>query len=132
VLPNWKLVEGRRGNRTLPEDLNATALRVPREVALTELQMEEVEDEFVELPIKDALHFAAGDAIYKPRDVKTAAQLEKVLVKKSPLLWAALQAHITQAPGKPALERIEDPRPPLANVGHEFPLAPTDGKESLL
>jgi hypothetical protein len=131
VLPNWKLVQGRRGNRALPEDLDATRVSVARDAALTELHMEDVEAEAVELSIKDAVIFAVGDAAYKPREIKTVAQLEKALVKKAPLLWAALQQHITQSDGKPALERMEDPRPPLTVVGHEFPLA-EPGKESLL
>jgi hypothetical protein len=122
VLPNWKMVTGRRGNRSLPEDVDATRVKLDPAAAL-EIGLEEVGEDPVELPIKDAIHFALGDAAYKPRDLLTVAKLEKPLAKKAPLLWAALQGHITQADGKPGIARMEDPRPPLVNVGHEFPVA---------
>jgi hypothetical protein len=118
VLPNWKLVEGRRGNRQLDE-----TARVQLDVAaLTEIGVEEAAEASA-LPVEDAIHFALGDGAYAPKKLKTVAQLQKPLEKRAPLLWAALQAHVTQSDGKPSLERIEDPRPPLANVGAEFPLA---------
>ena len=104
-----------------PAAMNAFAQLDP--AAAMEIGLEEVGEDPVELPIKDAVHFALGDAAYKPRDLKTVAQLEKQLAKKAPLLWAALQEHITQADGKPGIARMEDPRPPLVNVGHEFPVA---------
>lgn len=124
VLPNWKQVVGRRGNRELPEDVDGTRVKLTPEAAI-EIGLEEVGDEYVDLPIKDAVHFALGDGAYKPRTLKTVAQMEKSLAKKAPLLWAALQEHITQSEGKPGIARMEDPRPPMANVGHEFPVAET-------
>ncbi len=131
VIPNWKIVTGRRGNRELPEDVDNT--RVDLDVAaLTEIGVEEA-DEPTQLAIKDAIHFALGDGAYKPRTLKTVTQLQKSLEKKAPLLWAALQAHITQADGKPSLERMEDPRPPMAIVSQEFPTAePGKGATGLL
>lgn len=127
VLPNWKVVEGRRGNRQLD-----TEARVLLSVeAQQEIGIEEPEQENA-IPVSDALHFAAGDAAYKPRDFKTTAQLQKVLEKKAPLLWAALQAHVTQSEGKPSLERMEDPRAPLPVMTHEFPLAESTESRSLL
>lgn len=121
TLPNWKLVEGRRGNRNLED-----GARVQLDLeALREIGVDG--DEPTALPVEDAIHFALGDSAYQPRDLKSVSQLQKPLEKKAPLLWAALQAHVTQADGKPALERMEDPRPPMAVVSSEFPLAPTAG-----
>jgi hypothetical protein len=121
TLPNWKLVEGRRGNRTL-----ADGVRVQLDVdTLKEIGVEG--DEPTALPVEDAIYFALKDAAFKPRDLKTVAQLQKPLEKKAPLLWAALQACVTQADGKPSLEKMEDPRPPMTVVSSEFPLAPTAG-----
>lgn len=128
VLPNWKLVQGRRGNRSLPEDVATT--RVQLDVpTLREMGVDA--DEPTALPIEDAVHFALGNGAYKPRELLTVAKLQKPLEKKAPLLWAALQAHITQSEGKPALERMEDPRPPLAMGGVEFPITGT-GAASLI
>jgi hypothetical protein len=126
TLPNWKVVEGRRGNRNLDEDA-----RVQLDVAaLHEIGVEG--DEPTALPVDDALHLALGDAAYKPRELLTVAKLQKPLEKKAPLLWAALQPHITQADGKPGLARIEDPRPPQPIATLEFPAVSETGKASLL
>jgi hypothetical protein len=126
VLPNWKLVEGRRGNRTLN-----TEASVQLDVAtLTEIGIEEAAEPST-LPVEDALHFALGDAAFIKK-VKTVAQLQKPLEKKAPLLWAALQGLITQADGKPGLARMEDPRPPQMAVTAEFPVTPEPGKPSLV
>ncbi len=121
VLPNWKLVPGRRGNRALPEDTDAASVTLTPEGA-AEIGIQEVEDEYVSLPLKDALHFALGKDAYKPLALKTVAQLEKPLAKKAPLLWAAMQEHITQADGKMSLARIEDPRAPAPIITAEFPV----------
>lgn len=126
VLPNWKVVEGRRGARQLDTEAH---VKLSVEAQL-EIGIEDPEQENA-IPVSDALHFALGDGAYKPRDLKTATQLQKPLEKKAPLLWAALQGCITQADGKPSLEKMEDPRPPLPVMTHEFPLTQTAG-ESLL
>lgn len=125
VLPNWKLVEGRRGNRSLD-----TSARVQLDVpALHEIGVQA--EEPTALPVDDALHFALGDAAYKPRELQSVAKLQKPLEKKAPLLWAALQAHIQQPDGKPSLAPIADPRPPTAIVTPEFPIT-APGASSLL
>ncbi len=124
VVPRWKIVQGRRGNRALNEEAQVQ-LDVP---ALLEIGIEDPEEPSA-LPIEDAIHFALGDAAYK-KELLSASQLEKKLTKKAPLLWAALQEHITQADGKPALERMEDPRPPLAIVTQEFPVVGSQGGAS--
>jgi hypothetical protein len=116
TIPNWKLVEGRRGNRQLNENARVT-LDV---AALVEIGIQEAEETSA-MPIADALDFALGSAAYKPKELLTVAKLQKPLEKKAPLLWAAMQAHISQSEGRPALERIADPRPPLVNVSQEFP-----------
>lgn len=125
TLPRWKLVQGRRGNRALDTEAQVY-LDVETLVAIG-VDAEEP----TKLPVEDALHFALGDAAYTKK-IKTAAQLEKPLAKKVPTLWAALQAHITQAEGKPALEKMEDPRPPMPLTSPEFPVAPTDGNAPLV
>ncbi len=123
TVPNWKIVEGRRGNREFEEEYEDGPLaKVALEVdALLEIGIEA--DEPTQLPINDAIDFALGAAAYKPKQLQTVAKLQKPLEKKAPLLWAALQAHITQAPGKSSLERMEDPRPPIVDMRAEFPTA---------
>lgn len=123
VLPNWKLVQGRRGNRKLDEKAHM-ALDVP---TMLEIGIEEPDPEGGGMPVEDAIHFALKDKAYKPRELLTAAQLEKKLTKAAPLLWAALQPYITQSEGAPGLERMEDPRPPLVIVSPEFPTTPEAG-----
>ncbi len=122
VLPNWKLVQGRRGNRALDE----TAAITLDVAGLTEIGIEEPDPEGGTMPVEDAIHFALGDAAYK-KSLLTAAQLEKKLTKKAPLLWAALQSFISQKDGAPGLERMEDPRPPLVLLTPEFPTTPEAG-----
>ncbi len=126
VLPNWKMVMGRRGNRALPEEVDTVRVQLD-EPTLAEIGVEEIEGPQA-LPIKDAIVLAAGNAAYAPAKLKTVAQLQKVLEKKAPMLWAALQEHVTQADGKPSLERMEDPRPPMAIVSQEFPQLEPAGK----
>src|SRR5690606_26683198 len=116
TLPNWKLVEGRRGNRAMDETLSVT---LPKD-GLLEIGVDA--EEAGAIVIEDAIHFAAGNEAYKKRELKSVAQLQKLLEKKTPSLWAQLQEYITQAPGKPALERMEDPRPPMPVVSAEFPV----------
>jgi hypothetical protein len=122
VIPDYKVVEGRRGNRTLDTTAHLT---LPPEV------QEELGVDDATLPVEEALALAAGDAAYKPRELKTVAQLEKVLSKKAPALWAVIQEHITQKEGAPSLVRIEDPRPPVPVITSEFPLAETAGADLL-
>jgi len=119
TLPNWKVVTGRRGNRELPDEPETARVELSVE-AMTQIGVEDAE-ETGQIPIQDAIHFAIGESAYKPRTLKTVKQLEGALSKKAPLLWAALQPHITQSDGKPSLERIEDSRPPIANLTPEFP-----------
>jgi hypothetical protein len=118
VVPNWKAVTGRRGNRELDETATVTL----DEVAATEAGIEDVEHGAVTLSVKDAVIIALDKAAYKPQELRTVAQLQKLLEKKAPLLWAAMQEHIKQTDGKPGIARIEDPRPPMALVSQEFPV----------
>ncbi len=122
TLPNWKVVQGRRGNRALTEGARVTL----DEATAKAIGIEDVEAA-ITLPVEDAIHFAMGDAAYKPRELKSISQLQKPMEKKAPEVWAALQACVTQPDGKPSLERIEDPRPPMTVVSSEFPIAPTAG-----
>lgn len=126
VLPHWKLGEGRRGARALNAELRLT---LAPEV-LVEIGVQEVEGPG-EMPVEDAIHFALKDAAYT-RELKTAAQLEKLLAKKFPLLWGALQEAISQKDGAPKLLRMEDPRPPLPIVSQEFPTVEPGVKPSLV
>ncbi len=117
TLPNWKLVTGRRGTR----DLDETATVELDVTALNEIGIEDP-TEPSKLQIEDAIHFALGNGAYQPRKLLTVAKLEKPLAKKSPLLWAAIQQHITQADGKPSLAPMTDPRAPVALMTPEFPV----------
>jgi len=126
TLPNWKLVEGRRGNRNLHEDAN---VEFPLEV-LQEIGVEA--EEPGKLLVADAIDFALGAAAYKPKELKTVAQLSKVLEKKAPLLWAHLQQYIYQADGKTSLEKLEDPRPPVTVVSAEFPITEAGASKGLI
>lgn len=119
TLPNWKLVEGRRGNRQLD---TSKVIPLPVET-LREIGVAAEVDS--ELQIEDAVYFALGNGAYTPRELLTVAKLQKPLEKKAPLLWTALQTYITQSEGAPSLTRIEDPRPPKPMISSEFPVAET-------
>ena len=94
AIPGWKLVQGRKGNRSWR---NA---------------------DFAEKNLKDAL----GDAAYQPRKIITVAAAEKVL-KKNTEVWTAMQGNIEQAEGALSLERESVSKPAVDRPMTEFPLA---------
>lgn len=119
TLPNLKLAEGKRGNRDLNYETEATW----SPEILTEVYGEQVLSAD-RMAVSDVLYEALGNDAHKPTEFLSVAKLQPKLQKKYPLLWNALQGYITQGQGKPSLVRIEDPRPPLALSTPEFPIAP--------
>jgi Protein of unknown function (DUF2800) len=93
ALPGWKLVVGRPGNR-------AWADKKVAEAALTIL---------------------IGEAAYKPRELGSPTDLDKLMAKKFPGEWAAMQDSIVRAPGKPAMARDTDKRAAIPSSVQEFP-----------
>lgn len=90
------LVEGRKGARKFGDDMIAEAV----------------------------LFGALGDEAYKPRALITPTEAEKRMKKSHADEWGQLAPYITQSPGTPTLERIEDKRPPVKIDTPEFPAAP--------
>jgi hypothetical protein len=93
-LPGWKMVTGKLGNR-------AWADKKAAEGALTML---------------------IGDAAYQPREVGSPTDMDKLMKKKFPCEWEAMQTMIVRAPGRPTLAREYDPRPALQSRVSEFPM----------
>lgn len=88
VVPGWKLVQGKRGNRAWSNE-------------------NEVADLLAEFAVPVPEMFTSK--------LKSPAAIEK-LVKAKTLTegeWTTLQQYITQAEGKPHVAPAEDPRPPL-------------------
>jgi len=94
VLPGLKVVTGREGNRNWA-DAKAIA---------------------------GALPLLIGDSAYKPREVISPTDAERLLGKAQPAEWDSLQQFITRPPGRPSLVRDTDSRPALGAVSLEFPI----------
>lgn len=95
VLPGFKLVIGRQGNRAWT-DKNAAA---------------------------DVLSMLVdSNNVYKPREVISPTDAETLMKKTWPLEWEAMQQMIMRPPGKPSLARDTDARPALGAVALEFPV----------
>jgi hypothetical protein len=84
---DWKLVEGKMGNRSWIDAKEAEA--------------------FMRADL-----LLADDLVYD-KSVVSPTTAEKHLKKKHPDDWAALQALITRRPGKPSVAPATDPRPAL-------------------
>lgn len=106
LIAGWKIVVGRKGQRKW--------------------------DENQEKAVESALALSLGDAAYKPREIISPAQADPLLKRKHRAQWDALQPAITQADGKPVLEREIDKRPALVVSNVEFGLAPVDDIASLV
>lgn len=97
-LPGTKVVEGRRGDRRFTD---------PEEAEFW-------------------LFLGLGDNAYKPREVISLSQAEKLLKPGSkrkrgdPLVWAKLDALIHQPDGGPTIADADDPRPALSSIDHQF------------
>lgn len=89
VIPGWKLVQGKRGNRAW--------------------------DPKKEDWIVDVLSDSLEDHELYARKLKSPAAIEKLYKQKvlSEGEWTSLQQYITQADGKPHVAPAEDPRPPI-------------------
>lgn len=108
-VPGWKMVNGKKGRRSLDPtvDINgATA--------------------------EEHLKGTLGDDAYEPAELKSAAELDKLLNKKKhpqygerAALWNDLQAAISQSEGQPTLARVNDPRDSITMPASEFPIIPT-------
>jgi hypothetical protein len=94
VLPGLKVVTGREGNRNWA-DAKAIA---------------------------GALPLLIGDSAYKPREVISPTDAERLLGKAQPAEWDSLQQFITRAPGQPKLVRQTDARPAIGAIALEFPV----------
>lgn len=86
-VPGYKLVEGKRGNRTWTD-----AAEVEAKLKAMRLRHEDM--------------FSYS--------LKGPAPMEKLLKKESPRRWAALQELITQSEGKPSVAPASDGRPALS------------------
>lgn len=87
-VPGYKLVEGKKGNRSWVPDAEAKL---------------------------KATSIKRADLYTKV--LATPAQLEKKLKKAHPKQWVSLQSLITQAQGQPSVAPESDPRPALATAG---------------
>lgn len=93
AVTGFKLVQGRRGARQW-------------------VDAGEVEDVLKSMQLPE-------DVVYK-KTLASPTALEKVLIKKNPVNWAALQVHITQKEGAPSVAASTDPRPEINAVSAEF------------
>lgn len=129
--PGWKIVEGRKGDRS------ADPLAVKARIEPLCYQMRG--------------NSTLPPELYTEPELKSVAQMEKACKKLGPLgkaIWSAITGDpekgipslITQAPGRPSLARDFDERPELAPqpvqfalqpVGQEF-AAPVDRAASLM
>ena len=95
ALPGWKVVVGREGNRNWGDAKAA----------------------------EGALSMLLADAqLYKPREVISPTDAERLLGKAQPAEWDSLQQFITRAPGQPKLVRQTDARPAIGAIALEFPV----------
>lgn len=86
----WKLVEGRRGARSWRDVQAVEKLLVQRQAPI--------------------------DKIYEPKELKSVAQMEKVLAKKMPALWETVAELVVQKDGKPSVAPANDERPTWSPV----------------
>lgn len=82
AIPGFKLVQGKRGNRKWTDDKNA----------------------------QKSLVFTLSDAAYKPREIITPTEAEKLIGKNAFKTWSGL---ITQSDGAKHVAPVSDPRPAL-------------------
>lgn len=117
----WKLVEGRKGDRTADPE----AITIRARNATAAFKDQPGEPYAVELPKE----------LYTEPELKSVAQLEKACKKLGALgkaIWGAIVGDentpslITQSPGRPSLVRDFDARPELAVQPVSFELHPVD------
>ena len=95
TLPGFKLVVGRQGNRAWFDKQQAADVLS------------------ILLP---------ADQLYKPREIVSPTDVEKIMKKDMPLEWDSVQTLIMRPDGKPSLVRDTDARPALGAVALEFPV----------
>ncbi|MEE9356599.1 MAG: DUF2800 domain-containing protein [Methylococcaceae bacterium] len=86
VVPNYKLVRGKKGNRAWIDEIEAEAT-----MKSMRLKLDEMYDQ----------------------SLKTPTKLEKLLKEEKPRKWDRIKALITQAEGKPSVAHKDDKRPAL-------------------
>lgn len=101
-VPGFKLVAGRRGNRTWGDQSAA-------ETALKKMRLKQ-------------------DEMYSFKLI-TPPQAETLLRKENPKRWASLKPLITQADGKPHVAPVSDSRPPMPKVADQFEVVPQKNED---